>query len=139
VKIINNTIVTIDTHNIQVWFVTSYSHGHGISLVDVIQLTLAVKQVLYISNPRLEFVTWMSICQSVLLCVTEFLSYLMTIKLRLHKFFRIDSKITDEFRGRNCTLFLFLEMYKCATFSPKYLVRVPTLVNLNNSHFRGEL
>jgi hypothetical protein len=36
------------------------------------------------------------------LCVTEFLSQkfwmsvIMTIKLRLHKFFRIDSKITDE-------------------------------------------
>jgi hypothetical protein len=37
-----------------------YSHGHGISSVVVIQLTLAVKQVLYISNPTLEFLTWMS-------------------------------------------------------------------------------
>jgi hypothetical protein len=37
-----------------------YSHGHGISSAVVIQLTLAVKQVLYISNPTLEFLTWMS-------------------------------------------------------------------------------
>jgi predicted nucleotidyltransferase len=37
-----------------------YSHGHVISSVVVIQLTLAVKQVLYISNPTLEFLTWMS-------------------------------------------------------------------------------
>jgi hypothetical protein len=37
-----------------------YSHGHGIPPVDVIQLTLAVKQVLFISNPTLEFLTWMS-------------------------------------------------------------------------------
>jgi hypothetical protein len=39
-----------------------YSHGHGISSVVVnvvIQLTLAVKQILYISNPTLEFLTWM--------------------------------------------------------------------------------
>jgi hypothetical protein len=36
-----------------------YSHGHGISSVVVIQLTLAVKQVLYISNPTLEFLTRM--------------------------------------------------------------------------------
>jgi hypothetical protein len=42
-----------------------YSHGHGISSVVVMQLTLAVKQVLYISNPTLEFLTWMSICQSI--------------------------------------------------------------------------
>jgi hypothetical protein len=35
------------------------SHGHGISSVVVIQLTLALKQVLYISNPTLEFLTWM--------------------------------------------------------------------------------
>jgi hypothetical protein len=27
-------------------------------------VTLAVKQVLYISNPTLEFLTWMAICQS---------------------------------------------------------------------------
>jgi hypothetical protein len=50
-----------------------YSHDHGISAVVVIQLTLAVNQVLHISNPTLEFLTWMSICQSLLLCVTEFL------------------------------------------------------------------
>jgi hypothetical protein len=37
-----------------------YSHGHGISSVVVIQLTLAVRQVLYIFNPTLEFLTWMS-------------------------------------------------------------------------------
>jgi hypothetical protein len=37
-----------------------YSHGHGISSVVVIQLTLAVKQVLYISNSTLKFLTWMS-------------------------------------------------------------------------------
>jgi hypothetical protein len=43
----------------------AYSHGHGISLVVVIQLTFVVKQVLYISNPTLEFSTWMSICQSI--------------------------------------------------------------------------
>jgi hypothetical protein len=36
-----------------------YSRGQGISSVVVIQLT-AVKQVLYISNPTLEFFTWMS-------------------------------------------------------------------------------
>jgi hypothetical protein len=41
-----------------------YSHGHGISSVVVIQLTLAVKQVLHISNLRLEFLTWMSVCLS---------------------------------------------------------------------------
>jgi hypothetical protein len=34
-----------------------YSHDHGISSVVVIQLTLAVNQVLYISNPTLEFLT----------------------------------------------------------------------------------
>jgi hypothetical protein len=37
-----------------------YSHGHGISSVVVTQLTLAVRQVLYISNPTLEFLTWIS-------------------------------------------------------------------------------
>jgi hypothetical protein len=37
-----------------------YSHGHGISSILVIQQTLAVRQVLYISNPTLEFLTWMS-------------------------------------------------------------------------------
>jgi hypothetical protein len=37
-----------------------YSHGHGISSVVVIQLTLAVKQVLCISNATLEFLTWIS-------------------------------------------------------------------------------
>jgi hypothetical protein len=37
-----------------------YSHGHGISSVVVIQLTLPVKQVLYISNPTLEFLTLVS-------------------------------------------------------------------------------
>jgi hypothetical protein len=37
-----------------------YSQGHGISSVVVIQLTLAVRQVLYISNPTLEFLTWMT-------------------------------------------------------------------------------
>jgi hypothetical protein len=37
-----------------------YSHGYGISSIHVIQLTLAVKQFLYISNPTLEFLTWMS-------------------------------------------------------------------------------
>jgi hypothetical protein len=42
-----------------------YSHGHGISSVVVIQVTLPVKQVLYISNPTLKFLTWMSICQSI--------------------------------------------------------------------------
>jgi hypothetical protein len=31
------------------------------------------------------------------------MSVTMTIKLRLHKFFQIDSKITGEIRGRNCT------------------------------------
>jgi hypothetical protein len=46
-----------------------YSHGHGISSVVVIQLTLVVKQVLYISNPTLEFLTWMAICQSKTLLV----------------------------------------------------------------------
>jgi hypothetical protein len=35
----------------------------GQSLSFNIQLTLAVNQVLYISNPTLEFLTWMSICQ----------------------------------------------------------------------------
>jgi hypothetical protein len=50
----------------------------------------------------LEFLTWMSICQSFLLCVAEFLSQkfwmsvIVTIKLRLHKLLRIVSKITDE-------------------------------------------
>jgi hypothetical protein len=34
-----------------------YSHDHGISSVVVIQLTLAVKQALHISNPTLEFLT----------------------------------------------------------------------------------
>jgi hypothetical protein len=29
-----------------------------------------VKQALYISNPTLEFLRWMSFCQSFLLCVT---------------------------------------------------------------------
>jgi hypothetical protein len=37
-----------------------YSHGHGISSVVVIQLTLVVRQVLYIFNPTLVFLTWMS-------------------------------------------------------------------------------
>jgi hypothetical protein len=38
-----------------------YSHGHGISSVVVIQLTLAVRQGLYIyTHPTLEFLTWMS-------------------------------------------------------------------------------
>jgi hypothetical protein len=37
-----------------------YSHGHGISSILVIQQTLAVRQVLYISNPTLEFLAWMS-------------------------------------------------------------------------------
>jgi hypothetical protein len=37
-----------------------YSHGHGISSVVVFQLTIAVRQILYISNPTLEFLTWMS-------------------------------------------------------------------------------
>jgi hypothetical protein len=37
-----------------------YSHGDGISLAVVIQLTLAVRQVLYIFNPTLEFLTRMS-------------------------------------------------------------------------------
>jgi hypothetical protein len=37
-----------------------YSQGHGISSVVVIQLILAVRQILYISNPTLEFLTWMS-------------------------------------------------------------------------------
>jgi hypothetical protein len=37
-----------------------YSHIHGIFSVVVIQLTLVVRQVLYISNPTLEFSTWMS-------------------------------------------------------------------------------
>jgi hypothetical protein len=46
------------------YFIAMYSHGNGISSV-VIQLTLAVKQVLDISNPTLEFLTWMSICQSI--------------------------------------------------------------------------
>jgi hypothetical protein len=41
-----------------------YSHGHGISSVVVIQLTLAVKQVLHISNFTVEFLTWMSVCLS---------------------------------------------------------------------------
>jgi hypothetical protein len=50
-----------------------YTHGDGISSVFVIQLTLAVKQALYINNPTVEFLTWMSICQSFFLCVTEFL------------------------------------------------------------------
>jgi hypothetical protein len=53
---------------------TTYIYGHGISSVVVIQLTLGAKEVLYISNPTLEFLTWMSIGQSFLLCVTEFLS-----------------------------------------------------------------
>jgi hypothetical protein len=44
-----------------------YSYGHGISSVVVIQPTLGVKEVLYISNPTLEFLTWMSIDQSFLL------------------------------------------------------------------------
>jgi hypothetical protein len=51
-----------------------YSYGYGISPVVVIQLTLGVKEVLYISNPTLGFLTWMSIGHSFLLCVTEFLS-----------------------------------------------------------------
>jgi hypothetical protein len=51
-----------------------YSYGHGISSVVVIHLTLGVKQALYISNPTLKFLTWMSICQSFLFCVIEFLS-----------------------------------------------------------------
>jgi hypothetical protein len=37
-----------------------YSHGHGILSVVVIQLTLAVRQILYIFNPTLEFLTWIS-------------------------------------------------------------------------------
>jgi hypothetical protein len=47
-----------------------YSHSHGISSVVVIQLTLAVRQVLYISNPTLEFSTWMS-CGILILIVRD--------------------------------------------------------------------
>jgi hypothetical protein len=47
-----------------------YSHGHGISSVVVIQLTLAVRQVLYIFNPTLEFLTWMS-CGILIFIVRE--------------------------------------------------------------------
>jgi hypothetical protein len=36
-----------------------YNHGHGISSVVVIQLTLAVRQVLY-THPTFEFLTSMS-------------------------------------------------------------------------------
>jgi hypothetical protein len=36
-----------------------YSHGHGISSVVVIQLALAVRQVLY-THPTFEFLTSMS-------------------------------------------------------------------------------
>jgi hypothetical protein len=47
-----------------------YSHSHGISSVVVIQLTLAVREVLYISNPTLEFSTWMS-CGILILIVRD--------------------------------------------------------------------
>jgi hypothetical protein len=82
-----------------------YSHGHGISSVVVTQLTLAVRQVLYISNPTLEFLTWIS-CGILIFIVRDRTSVtkilnvsIVTIKFRLHKFFRIDSKITDEIPG----------------------------------------
>jgi hypothetical protein len=45
-----------------------YSHGHGISSVVVIQLTLAVRQVLY-THPTFEFLTSMSCVTTGTVCV----------------------------------------------------------------------
>jgi hypothetical protein len=55
-----------------------YSYGHGIS--PVILLTLAVKRALYISNPTLKFLTWMSICQSFLLCDRISVTKILNVK-----------------------------------------------------------